>query len=37
MAKTGMTETHRAPGPTPLDGVPVDLVYARCLAGDFKA
>lgn len=35
MAKSGMVETHRLPGPTHLGGAPVDLVYAECLAADF--
>lgn len=35
MAKSGMTETHRAPGPTPVDGRAMDLVYARRLAADW--
>ncbi len=36
MAKAGMTETHRAPGPTPVDGRAMDAVYAECLALDFR-
>ncbi|MEK9673572.1 MAG: GNAT family N-acetyltransferase [Rhodospirillaceae bacterium] len=36
MEKAGMTETHRASGPTPLDGRPAKLVYARCLKADFE-
>lgn len=29
MAKSGMTETHRAPAPTPIDGRPATLVFAE--------
>ena len=32
MAKAGMTETHRAPAPTPIDGRPAVMVYAERLA-----
>lgn len=28
MEKTGMTETHRKPGPTPIDGQNMDMIYA---------
>ncbi|MEQ8504112.1 MAG: GNAT family N-acetyltransferase [Rhodospirillales bacterium] len=27
MEKTGMTETHREPGPTPIDGQNMDMIY----------
>ncbi|HAD88378.1 MAG TPA: hypothetical protein DCG48_13540, partial [Rhodospirillaceae bacterium] len=35
MEKSGMTETRREVGPTPVDGRPMDAVYARRLAADW--
>lgn len=36
MEKTGMTETHRRPGPTPIDGRLMDMIYAHRSARDWR-
>ncbi|MEQ9170480.1 MAG: GNAT family N-acetyltransferase [Rhodospirillales bacterium] len=35
MEKSGMRETHRRPGPTPIDGRAMDVIYARRRAQDW--
>ncbi len=37
MEKSGMRETHRHPGPTPVDGQAMDLVFAARSARDWLA